>query len=518
MTVNNYTIWRRHMAHAKENGGDLRNYMTSGYASSMVFLSLLLSAELSVLFNSSQITTDVRHGLQEQAHFELKFWIGLTILISIIMTLLSLIITYTAWGMVSAISDENAHCILRSSIGQYVLELPHRFIVTSIYSFFLWIIMFIFLLLPVGFWSILLVTVVICLFIHVMTAFSSFGRLILHTTAMSPNRIFEESYEKSLTPQPLQEQLHTKALAELSNGTSITRQYRRKLDPLGRKYEVEELAAHMKRQGSRSCPFDPPAPTTISMKDRSRAASTDGRKRTDSTVRFADQLLTTIPSTTTTTTRGGDCCDSRVVVDFDRETTTTLTPVTEASSQASSSSRATTTLQPPSISNVEIKIPPKPYYSKATLQSDFSLLPPAPPPTAIDAPRGFSISSLEGWLEGSTPISTPISTPVIDDDERKKTTSDSSRPTLPLIVGTKRSLSVASSFEDDFVNFQFTENKRLLLLSDDEKFDLDYGDDDFLFESSKTSTTEETTIMHNETKRLLDEKPFNYSSTKNDMV
>jgi hypothetical protein len=280
--VNNFPIWRRHLAWALENGGDLRNYMTSRYSSSMVFLSLLLATELNVLFNSSPITTNIRHALQNQLHLQLQFWIGIIILVSIILTLFSLIITYTAWGMVSAISDENAHCILRSSIGQYIGELPHRFIVASIYTFLLWIIIFIFLLIPMGFWSMLLVLMVLVIFIHVMTAFSSFGRLILHTAAMSPNPIFDESYEKSLTPQPLQEQLYTKARAEILNNTSITRQYRRKLKPLSRRYSVDELVMLLREAGYKS---------PVKMDDDQ---VDDGvRMRANSTVRFVDQLLTT---------------------------------------------------------------------------------------------------------------------------------------------------------------------------------------------------------------------------------
>jgi hypothetical protein len=239
--VNSFSIWRRHLAWAMEHGGDLRNYMTSRFASNMVFLSLLLTAELNVLFSPSTITADIRTALQNQIHSELKFWIGITVLLSIIFTLFSLIITFTAWGMVSAISDENAHCILRSSIGQYIGELPHRFIIASIYTFLLWIIMFIFLLISVGPWSILLVVLILALFVHVMTAFSSFGRIVLHTAAMAPNPIFEESYEKSLTPQLLQEQLYIKAKAEILNNTSITRQYRRNPFLLSRRYNLEEL-------------------------------------------------------------------------------------------------------------------------------------------------------------------------------------------------------------------------------------------------------------------------------------
>jgi hypothetical protein len=116
VTVDNFSIWRRHLSWALEDGGDLRSYLTSRFASSMVFMSLLLGAELGVLFNSAAITTGIRLALKNQEHFTLRFWTGMMIVISIICTLFSLITTFTAWGMVSAVSNENAHCILRSSV------------------------------------------------------------------------------------------------------------------------------------------------------------------------------------------------------------------------------------------------------------------------------------------------------------------------------------------------------------------------------------------------------------------
>lgn len=36
VTVDNFSIWRRHLSWALTDGGDLRNYLTSRFASSMV--------------------------------------------------------------------------------------------------------------------------------------------------------------------------------------------------------------------------------------------------------------------------------------------------------------------------------------------------------------------------------------------------------------------------------------------------------------------------------------------------
>ena len=449
-----------------ENGADLRNYMTSRYASSMVFLSLLLAAELNVLFDSAVITTDIRLALQQQSHCTLQFWIGLMILTSILLTLFSLIITYTAWGIVSAISDENAHCILRSSIGQYVGELPHRFIVASIYAFLLWIIMIIFLLIPVGFWSILIVLLVMGLFVHVMMAFSSFGRLILHTTAMSPNRIFEEGYEKSLTPQPLQEQLYIRAKAEISNDTSITRQYRRKLEPMGRMYALDELATVL-RQGGHRQSVDPPdyfAGNDIyghTKQTRSNSITNNGagRKRTDSTVRFADQLLVV-------------SSNSGPMQEIPRERL--LTPTAEIASVASSGQ------QSPTPADYEAA-----NYSTANpfhLPNEHPPFPTPPPPTGLT--RGMTSVSLEGWLSSSGVTPTGPPTPITNG-------SSVSMPTRVVIGLGPRTYSAVSSVDDELDTHPYTTPDRNYSMTDDEKFDLDYGDVDFSFQDAAVGEVDE---------------------------
>jgi hypothetical protein len=264
LTVDNFSIWRRHLAWAMENGADLRAYMTQRFASSMVFMSLLLGAELNVLFNSAAVTTSMRRELFSENFWKIEFWAGITILISVILTILSLFSTFTVWGMVSSISDANAHCILRSSIGQYVSELPGRFIVSAVYSFLIWVSLFFFLLLPVGFWSILLLVITAALFFHVVVVFSAFGRIIMHSGAMGTNRIFDEQTEKSLLPHTLHSSLLEKAREVLASKTSIMRQYKRK---------------RTTTVGSSSIGTD--------------FSSMEPRKRADSSVRFADTLWTT---------------------------------------------------------------------------------------------------------------------------------------------------------------------------------------------------------------------------------
>lgn len=324
-----------------------------------------------------------------------------------------------------------------------------------------------FVLMPVGFWNIALVLVVVMLFIHVMTAFSSFGRLILHTTAMSTNRIFEEEYEHSLTPQPLQEQLYTRAKAEISNNTSITRQYRRKMEPLGRMYDQNELAAVMKQAGNRGS-FDPPV---LSIINRIRTDSKlHGRTRADSTVRFADQLLTSSP----------------VMRDDLPSLERFLTPTVEVSSLASSGQQSPNESVNPTAtreSTRAVKSSPSARFRVPSLR-DFP-------------PRGLSIESLEGWLDGTAPSNA----------SREEPHHGLSILPKEVVAKARRSLSAVSSMEADLDAFPPSDKYGL---TDDEKFDLDYGGD-FLFDTTIADENND-----HETMRLLDEKPSDYSSTARD--
>lgn len=311
ISVDHFSIWRRHLAWAMENGKNLRDHMTQRYASSMVFMSLLLSTELNVLFNSSHITTNMRSALQNEEIWQIEFWIGITIILSAVLTVLSLISTYTAWGMVSSVHENNAHCIFRSSLGQYVAELPGRLVVYSIYSFLLWIMMFFFVLLPVGFWSIALAIGSFLLFLHTICVFSAFGRIIMHSGCMGHQRVFEQSYERNLLPHSLHAHLLAKSRANLSKNTSILRQYRMNSRPIDHFYSEEELSEYLATpvhdnesihnnsshhdaaaRPSYSSYNDGGGSEPSSFYDSNYDYSPDAasRRRTDSTVRFADEV------------------------------------------------------------------------------------------------------------------------------------------------------------------------------------------------------------------------------------
>lgn len=60
----------------KANGKEIRNYVVQRFSSNMVFLSLLLGTDMSVLMNSSKITQEIRDALEFEQYYSLKFYVG----------------------------------------------------------------------------------------------------------------------------------------------------------------------------------------------------------------------------------------------------------------------------------------------------------------------------------------------------------------------------------------------------------------------------------------------------------
>lgn len=195
ITVDHRSIWRRHLAWAKTSPGELRSHLTQRFSANMTFMALMLSSELMILFNSSHDTTEMRSAMADFRYHESKFWIGLFIFISAFLTLFTLLTSFTAWGILGAISDANAVCILRSSIGQYAAQLPSRLLVSSLYTFFLFSSLWVFELLPRAV-SVGLVLIMGTLFLHIVSVYSSLGRLIIHTGAMGSKPVLDERFEK----------------------------------------------------------------------------------------------------------------------------------------------------------------------------------------------------------------------------------------------------------------------------------------------------------------------------------
>lgn len=225
VTVDHFPVWRRHLAWAKEGGADLRTHIMQRFSSSMVFMSLLLGAELGVLFNSSEITTEMRKSMANEDYGDFRFYTGVTIILSVCTTITALVATFTAWGMISSVSDANMRCVIRSSIGQYVTQLPTHLVVSALYLFLLWVVLFLCDMLS-GVGRFLVLLVVGTLFFQVVIAYSAFGRLIVHTGAMGKKCVLSPELEQALLPSGLHASLLLRATTRKKKRTSVVSQYR----------------------------------------------------------------------------------------------------------------------------------------------------------------------------------------------------------------------------------------------------------------------------------------------------
>ena len=210
---------------AKPKGKEIREYVVQRFSSNMVFLSLLLGTNMATLMNSSSVATGIRLATMTQQYHSLNFYIGAIMALASCVTIVGLVATYTAWSMISAVSDTNANTILRSSMGQYVTALPSRFVVMSLYLFLIWL-MLLLIVIVSGPLVLILLSVTLFLFFQVVISLSAFGRLVAHTGAMSNKRILDPEFERQLLPSGLHASLLIKATERSRRRTSVTDQYR----------------------------------------------------------------------------------------------------------------------------------------------------------------------------------------------------------------------------------------------------------------------------------------------------
>lgn len=532
--VNHFSIWRRHNAWAFEDGKDLRSYIGKRYASNMVFMSLLLSTEFGVLFNSATITSQVRNDLVEAHWGTVSFWAGLFIIISSLFTILSLISTFTFTAMISAIDEGNAHCILRSSIGQYATELPGRLIVCSIYTFLISFMSFFFLLLPVGYFSIFLILGTVFCFVHVVSVFSSFGRIIMHTGAMGKGRIFSSDYEELLVPDSLHSHLLSKAKCNLAHNISIRRQYRRKQKEIDRFLLEEELYDHL-------------CGTPKSYLDlRIQKSDTNflSRLRADSKVRFADEEVGLFGN-------DKEIVEGKIddVPRSARHHFRSLTPLSDISDHSRQPmgqinlTRSTIEGEYGELSS--LAVPPKKFFTNPDRGREISDV------SAMNSLQNVSNTSLEQWLQGSTSSesganygkdSTRPKNSISGEikDEKKDVEPIGLPPVVPppavSVANTIQAIGVNQKVKTidtnvkpekgDSAMMEFIDSESLYFqrvnerdMSEDERFLFDYGDfigDDVEGRKKNQAVYGTNNQLHNYDPEQKDVNDSNNSSTKNE--
>jgi hypothetical protein len=226
LSVDQFGLWREHLAWSKSSGSELRSLVVQRFASNTVFLSLLTSSMIGVLFSPSKPMDAVRIQMKARDHNSLQFWAGICLCITVFSCISALYTNFTAWSIISSISDENSHVLLRSTIGLYAAQLPMRLVSLVIFFFILTMDLFLFILMPVP-WALGICISTTLILLHLASTYSAFGRVIIETGAMSHDPIMTTEQAEELEPHDLHMELLSKrASAGKQVNVSVSHRYR----------------------------------------------------------------------------------------------------------------------------------------------------------------------------------------------------------------------------------------------------------------------------------------------------
>lgn len=218
-------VWYLHLVYAKKDGAELRNLFTQRFAALTTMISLLVASQVGALFSPSRPTEEARTALENLDHADVGFWAGLFLIISLIFSVLSLLATLSAWTLFNSIGCNNAHIILRSSMCLAAAALPVRLAVMSIYSFFVWINLFFYVIADVAVAAPLSVFTIV-LGIYIISLYSAVGRTIMYSGALSNERILQHYEEEELTGAELATALVEKTIVAKEGAIPVNQQYR----------------------------------------------------------------------------------------------------------------------------------------------------------------------------------------------------------------------------------------------------------------------------------------------------
>jgi len=223
-SVDQFSMWRRHQVWAHRDGAELRAVVSQRFSSNNVFLSLLISTEVGILFSPSEPADEIRHHLEKAQLDTWGFWAGFVLCFAIFISICALYTSFIAWGITANIGPENVHATLRSSIGLYATQLPNRLIVLSIYLFFLTFLLLLGILIPHA-GSVVIASVFLFLMVHINSTYSAMGHIIMDTGAMG-DAIFLHKEEERMSPDELFNALLEKVHASRKAKIPVHRVYR----------------------------------------------------------------------------------------------------------------------------------------------------------------------------------------------------------------------------------------------------------------------------------------------------
>jgi len=209
--------------YSKRSGKDLRDGLTSRFASAMIIVTLLINVEIGILFSPSELGNEIRRTMRENDG-SLGTTVGIMVIVSVFCSILGILATFLAWTSMSAVSDENVHLVLRSTLGRYVAQLPKTMLLLSIYTFLGWLIMVLFLLLPKN-WAWPILSIFLVAFICTTTLASAFERMVMESGAMGEKRILDKKDVDISPPAELDGVITTKIQESRENKLSARKYY-----------------------------------------------------------------------------------------------------------------------------------------------------------------------------------------------------------------------------------------------------------------------------------------------------
>lgn len=195
------------------------------YSSTTVFLSLLVSIEVGILYSPSNPANDIRQALSDNAIATPEFWTGIFLCFALFTSVAALIANFTAASVFSALSKENAPVVLRSSIGLYAAQLPSRLVFFAKQLFLVVVILSFWIIMPhLG--AIIITVFAIILVMHIINTFSSMAKIIMLTGGMYHMNMMKEEQEENLTPVQLADVLLKRAQIARQCDCPIMGQYK----------------------------------------------------------------------------------------------------------------------------------------------------------------------------------------------------------------------------------------------------------------------------------------------------
>lgn len=210
---------------SKKSGDDLKSIVTARYSSSTVFLSLLFSTEMAVIYSPSQPANDIREAMANERINSVEYWAGIAVCTSIFFSVSALVANFTAWSVFSSLSRQNAPIVLRSNVGLYAAQLPMRLVLAATYLFLSFVGLTWWVVMPSLAAFILTVGGALLIF-HIVTTFSAIGRVVMLTGAMAEVPIIPEEEEINLSPPELSDVLVQRARLARRMNVDVMKQYR----------------------------------------------------------------------------------------------------------------------------------------------------------------------------------------------------------------------------------------------------------------------------------------------------